>query len=150
MMIAVFWEDLFSNCAEMNCYEERLAVGMPGRHEATRTKVLVSVLSTFAVNLTDIVCVCVLSIWNNEGHWKEGYEENAHNTFITRHRVAYNFCGSNYSCSLFFFSIELNKHKTSCSLRERCPIMMLTRLGHEVPRYLFKHCSGFFRDHVFR
>lgn len=62
MMIAVFWEDLFSNCVETNCYEERLAVGMPGRHEATRTKVLVSVLSTFAVNLTDIVCVYVLSI----------------------------------------------------------------------------------------
>lgn len=57
MMMAVFWEDLSSNCVEMNCYEERLVAGMPGRREATKIKVLVSILSTFAVS-TGRYCVC--------------------------------------------------------------------------------------------
>ena len=38
----------------MECYEDRLLViGLQGGHEITRTKVLMSDLSTFAVNMAD-------------------------------------------------------------------------------------------------
>lgn len=37
-----------------SCYEERLAVGLPGRHEVTRTKVILSILSTTAVDMAGI------------------------------------------------------------------------------------------------
>ena len=54
MTIVMFGEDLSSNCVEMDCYEERLVIGLPGQHEVTRTKVLMSVLLTFAVDMADI------------------------------------------------------------------------------------------------
>lgn len=67
-MTVVFREDLSSNCVEMDCYEERLVVGLPGRHEATKTKSPVSILSIFAVDTT--ATGYVLSLLKKEGHWK--------------------------------------------------------------------------------
>lgn len=41
MTLVMFGEDLSSNFVEMDRYEERLVIGLPGRHKVTRTKVLV-------------------------------------------------------------------------------------------------------------
>lgn len=68
MMIVVFWEDLPSNRVEMDCYGERLMIGLPGRHEVPRTRTLVNVLATFAVDMAGIGYG--LNILNNGGLWK--------------------------------------------------------------------------------
>lgn len=51
MVIAVFCEDLSNNYVEMDYYEK---IGDRAMYEVTRTKVLVSVSSTFAVDMADV------------------------------------------------------------------------------------------------